>query len=94
VEKGAGRKEAYEHVQQHAMAAWKGEGSFQALIEQDPFIAKHLSIKEIAACFNPKTYLRHQQRIFARVFGRQVRRKSSTPPRTTLLKKISKKREI
>lgn len=88
--KGAIRKDAYEHVQQQAMAAWKGEGSFQALIEQDPFIAKHLSKKEIATCFNPKTYLRHQQQIFARVFGRQVRRKNSTPTRSTFSKKTSK----
>lgn len=90
VDKGAIRKDAYEHVQQQAMAAWKGEGSFQALIEQDPFIAKHLSKKEIATCFNPKTYLRHQQQIFARVFGRQVRQKNSTPTRSTFSKKTSK----
>lgn len=90
VDKGAIRKDAYEHVQQHAMAAWRGEGSFQALIEQDPFIAKHLSTKEIATCFNPKTYLRHQQEIFTRVFGRQVRRKSSTP-RVTPSKKTLKR---
>ncbi|MGP0592044.1 adenylosuccinate lyase [Nitrospira sp. T9] len=93
VDKGAIRKDAYEHVQQHAMAAWRGEGSFQILIEQDPFIAKHLSTKEIATCFNPKTYLRHQQQIFTRVFGRQVRRKSSTPTRLTPSKKTSKKRK-
>ncbi len=91
VDKGAIRKDAYEHVQQHAMAAWRGEGSFQALIEQDPFIAKHLSTKEIATCFNPKTYLRHQQEIFTRVFGRQVRRKSSTSTRVTPSKKTLKR---
>lgn len=91
VDKGAIRKDAYEHVQQHAMAAWRGEGSFQTLIEQDPFIAKHLSTKEIATCFNPKTYLRHQQQIFTRVFGRQVRRKSSTPSRATPSKKTLKR---
>ncbi|GJL57401.1 MAG: adenylosuccinate lyase [Nitrospirales bacterium] len=94
VDKGAIRKDAYEHVQQHAMASWRGEGIFQTLIEQDPFIAKHLSKKEIATCFNPKTYLRHQQQIFTRVFGRQVRRKSSTPTRLIPSKKTSKKRKI
>lgn len=91
VDKGAMRKEAYEHVQQHAMAAWKGEGSFQLLIEQDPFMAKYLTTKEIATCFNPKTYLRHQAQIFARVFGRHVQRKSSTRTRSTT-KKTSRKR--
>ena len=91
VEKGAIRKDAYEHVQQHAMAAWRGEGSFQTFVEQDPFIAKHLNTKEIATCFNPKTYLRHQQEIFTRVFGRKVRKKSSTPTRITPPKKNLKR---
>jgi adenylosuccinate lyase len=94
VDKGAIRKEAYEHVQQHAMAAWKGGGSFQDLIEQDPFIVKHLSTKEIATCFNPKAYLRHQQQIFTRVFGRQVQRKSSGRTRSTISKNTSTKRKI
>ena len=76
IDKGAIRKDAYEHVQQHAMAAWKGEGSFQALIGRDPFIAKHLTAKEIATCFDPKAYLRHQQQIFTRVFGRPNRSRS------------------
>ncbi|MDR4461306.1 MAG: adenylosuccinate lyase [Nitrospirales bacterium] len=92
VDKGAIRKDAYEHVQQHAMAAWKGKGSFQDLIVQDPFIAKHLSMKEIATCFNPKAYLRYQQQIFARVFGKHVLRKSSTRTRSTASKKTSTKR--
>jgi adenylosuccinate lyase len=69
IHKGAIRKDAYEQVQKHAMTAWKNQGSFQALIERDPFIAKHLSAKEISTCFNPKTYMRHQQEIFKRVFG-------------------------
>jgi len=70
IHKGAIRKVAYEQVQKHAMAAWNSQGSFQALIEQDPLIAKHLSKKEIATCFDPKAYVRHQQQIFRRVFGK------------------------
>lgn len=92
IEKGAIRKEAYEHVQQHAMSAWKGEGSFQSLIELDPFILKHLSAKEIATCFDPKAYLRHQQQIFTRVFGRQPLRKGPPQSRSSHLKKPSSKR--
>ncbi len=68
VEKGAARKEAYEHVQRQAMVAWKGCEAFQALIENDPFVTQYLSRREIATCFNPKAYLRHQQQIFNRVF--------------------------
>lgn len=92
IDKGAIRKEAYEHVQQHAMAAWKGEGTFQTLIELDPFIARYLTAKEIATCFDPKTYLRHQQQIFTRVFGRQARQNSQTQSRTTILRKPLNKR--
>lgn len=70
IHKGAIRKVAYELVQKHAMAAWKNQGNFQTLIEEDAFIRKHLSAKEIGACFNPKSYVRHQQQIFRRVFGK------------------------
>ncbi len=74
VENGATRKEAYETVQQHAMTAWKNQGDFQNLITKDPYISKHLSKKEIEACFEPKSYIRHQKQIFARVFGPKGRR--------------------
>jgi adenylosuccinate lyase len=71
IHKGAIRKVAYEQVQKHAMTAWNNQENFQTLIEQDPFISKHLSNKEIATCFNPKAYVRHQQQIFRRVFGKE-----------------------
>ena len=93
IDKGAIRKDAYEHVQQHAMAAWKGEGSFQALIGRDPFIAKHLTAKEIATCFDPKAYLRHQQQIFTRVFGRPSQRSTDTQSRSTPSRKTLTKRK-
>jgi len=93
VEKGAVRKEAYEHVQKHAMATWEGRGQFQMLIEQDPFIAKHLSRKDIATCFNPKAYVRHQDQIFNRVFGKRgrgghVRKTTVTNSKNTSIKKV------
>jgi adenylosuccinate lyase len=66
--KDAQRKESYEAVQRNAMAAWKG-GNFQELVAKDPFIAKHLSAKEVRACFDPKHYLRHMNQIYRRVFG-------------------------
>ncbi|MGB0911062.1 MAG: lyase family protein, partial [Nitrospirales bacterium] len=73
IEKGATRKESYETVQRHAMTSWKKQGDFQHLIQEDPFIAKHLSPKEVATCFEPKSYVRHQKQIFARVFGNKGR---------------------
>jgi adenylosuccinate lyase len=78
VEKGAVRTEAYEAVQRHAMAAWKGQGDFQSLVEKDAFISRHLSRKEIASCFDPQLYLKHQDQIFTRVFGTSPSRKPST----------------
>jgi len=69
IEKGAQRKESYEAVQRNAMASWRGAGGLQQLVEQDPFISQHLKKSEIAACFNPKYYLRHLDQIFRRVFS-------------------------
>ncbi len=69
IEKGATRTKSYETVQQHAMTSWKKQGDFQTLIQEDAFIRKHLSQKDITACFEPRSYIRHQKQIFTRVFG-------------------------
>jgi adenylosuccinate lyase len=82
VDKGAVRTDAYEAVQRHAMAAWKGQGDFQSLVEKDAFIARHLSRKEIASCFDPKLYLKHQDQIFTRVLGAEHSNKYSRPSNT------------
>jgi adenylosuccinate lyase len=68
IEKGAQRKESYEAVQRNAMSSWKGAGGLQGLVSKDPFISQYLRKSEIAACFNPKYYLRHLDKIFGRVF--------------------------
>lgn len=70
VAKGADRKEAYEAVQRQAMLAWEHRGDFQELIKKDRYIQRYLTEKEIAACFDPTSYLRYQPHIFKRVFGR------------------------
>ena len=70
LDKDAQRTESYEAVQRNAMAAWKGHGGFQELVAKDPFIAKHLTAKEIRSCFDPRHYLRHLNQIYRRVFGR------------------------
>ena len=66
--------------------------NFSALIEQDQFIAKHLSTKDIANCFNPKAYVRHQQQIFKRVFGnvKKTKRARSSPKKSIQAKPSSK----
>ncbi len=91
INKGAIRKVAYEQVQKHAMASWKNQGNFQSLIEQDPFISKHLSTKEVATCFNPKAYVRHQQQIFRRVFGKMDQPLRAQVSQKTRLRKSSSK---
>lgn len=69
VERGAQRKESYEAVQRCAMEAWKGKAGFQDLVGKDPVIGKALTKAQIAACFDPKYYLRHLDKIYQRVFG-------------------------
>ncbi len=67
--KGAQRKESYEAVQRNAMASWRGAGTLEELAAKDPFITRHLKRSDIAACFNPRYYLRHVDHIFRRVFS-------------------------
>ena len=74
IEKGAQRKESYEAVQRHAMTSWRGGGGLQDLVNNDPFISRHLTRQDISTCFDPKYYLRHLDRIYQRVFGRTQRR--------------------
>ncbi|TAJ22276.1 MAG: adenylosuccinate lyase, partial [Nitrospirae bacterium] len=70
VERGAQRKESYEAVQRCAMEAWKGRVGFQDLVGKDPVIGKALTPAQIAACFDPRYYLRHLGKIYQRVFGK------------------------
>ena len=74
VEQGAQRKDAYEAVQGNAMEAWKGRAGFQDLVSKDPVVSKYLSAAQIAACFDPKYYLRHLDIIYQRVFGASARK--------------------
>ena len=79
VEQGARRTEAYEAIQRNAIEVWERGASFQDLVSKDPFVTKYLSVAEIAACFDPKYYLRHIGNIYQRVFGsshqKQAKRK-------------------
>jgi len=69
-QKGVTREKAYEIVQRNAMRTWLEHEDFQKLIRQDRDIKKHLSKKEIDACFELKHHLRHVDTIFKRVFGK------------------------
>jgi adenylosuccinate lyase len=66
---GMSREDAYRLVQQHAMAAWHGEGRFRDLLNADPEIARRLSSKAIDGVFDTDYHLKHVDTIFRRVFG-------------------------
>ncbi|MEX0591510.1 MAG: adenylosuccinate lyase [Xanthobacteraceae bacterium] len=67
--KGLAREDAYALVQKNAMKVWTEKADFRSLIEADLEIGKHLSKKEIAACFDLKHHLAQVDTIFGRVFG-------------------------
>ncbi|GCE64194.1 adenylosuccinate lyase [cyanobiont of Ornithocercus magnificus] len=53
VEAGMSREEAYQVVQRNAHSAWNSKsGNFRSALEVDPDIKKHLTIEQLADCFN------------------------------------------
>jgi adenylosuccinate lyase len=69
VEAGAPRNEAYQWVQEQAMAAWESDGSFRERIAGDPRIAKYLDAGGIERAFGLERQLHAVDDIFRRVFG-------------------------
>jgi adenylosuccinate lyase len=67
VEKGLGRQDAYELVQNHAKQAWADAGNFRASLSADPRVQKLLTPDEIAAIFDPEYHLREIDTTFARL---------------------------
>ena len=68
VEAGVSRDEAYRWVQRCAMQAWEEEADFTALAAADADIRRHLKQSELHSIFDPASYLRHVDQVFARVF--------------------------
>ena len=69
VEAGAPRHEAYQWVQEQAMAAWESDGNFRERIAADPRIAKYLDAGGIERAFGLERQLHAVDDIFRRVFG-------------------------
>jgi len=69
IHKGLSRDAAYRLVQGPAMRVWQEGDEFARRVAEDPEIARHLSAAEVAAVFDLNRYIRHVDRIFARVFG-------------------------
>jgi adenylosuccinate lyase len=68
VEKGAPRDDAYQWVQEHAMAAWETDTSFRERVAADPRITKFLDAAALDRAFDLARQLRYVDAIFARVF--------------------------
>ena len=65
--RGLSRKSAYELVQRCALAAWRGAGSFETALLDNPKIRKHLTPVEVRRCLDLRVHLKHVDRIFRRV---------------------------
>ena len=63
---GLARDEAYRIVQEHALAALEGDGSFRARLESDPRVADRLASGALAECFGLEHYLRGVDALYAR----------------------------
>lgn len=75
VEAGVLREDAYRIVQRNAMRAWKEERNFRELVMADPEIAGKVKPKTIDNAFDLNRQLRNVDKIFARVFGKESKRK-------------------
>ena len=67
VEKGTPREDAYRWVQRNAMASWKSGTPLLELVAADPDIARRVSRRELADCFDLKRHLRDVKRTFRAV---------------------------
>jgi len=67
VRSGLPRQKAYEMVQRSALAAHRGEGDFQTLLQKDPDITSRIGEDGVAAAFDLEHHLRHVDAIFRRV---------------------------
>jgi adenylosuccinate lyase len=66
---GMSREDAYRLVQNHAMAAWRGERRFADRLKADPEVTRYLPAQAIDGLFDTDYHLKHVDMIFRRVFG-------------------------
>jgi adenylosuccinate lyase len=74
---GVAREEAYAWVQEAAMRARDGQGTFRGNLESLEGVRKHLPSAALGECFDLDRQLRHVDRIFRRVFGEAGAEKGS-----------------
>jgi adenylosuccinate lyase len=76
-EAGMSREDAYRLVQAHAMRAWQQDLNFRELVYADRQITSKIPKKTLDHAFDLQHQLRNVDKIFARVFAEQPKRKSS-----------------
>src|SRR5262249_47945305 len=76
VENGVLREDAYRVVQRNAMRAWNEGLNFRELVMNDPEIAGKVPREEIEYAFDLNRQLRHVDKIFTRVFGKNASKNS------------------
>ena len=69
LDKGVKRDEAYNIVQENAMEVWQKGGSFKEKIENDERVKKYMNKEELKKLFDPKSYLKNEDKIFKRVLS-------------------------
>jgi len=69
--KNLSREDAYHLVQRNSLKAWKDELYLKELLLADKDVTKHLSLKEIDACFSLDPYLDKIDYMFDRVFNNE-----------------------
>jgi len=67
LDKGVKRDDAYNIVQENAMEVWQKGGNFKEKIENDKRAKKYINKKELEVLFDPKSYLKNEEKIFKRV---------------------------
>jgi len=65
--KGLTRPAAYKLVQRNAMRAWQSRAEFRTLLLADQDVRRHLSTRELTACFDLQRHTRHVREIFQRL---------------------------
>ncbi len=69
LDKGVKREEAYNIVQENAMEVWQKGGNFKEKIENDERAKKYINKEELENLFDPKSYLKNEEKIFKRVLS-------------------------
>ena len=69
IEKGFSREKAYAVVQRNAMKSWQEGLDFMGLLLGDEEVMSQLTREDLDAVFREENFLKHVDRIFARVFA-------------------------